>query len=773
MAKYFVILIFLSFIATRLRRIRARDSTRALAARVGENGHRVLTQRLRFVLLPFQHWRAWWTPAGKRSVGPALGAIAMAALGCVGVTIVMAGSPLAGNITMQRLLHSDTEPGEWMTGGRDYKQSYYSPLEQINAANVANLGFAWNRDIGPANSLRGTPIVVDGVMYLSGAAKVFALDASDGKILWSFAAPGSEDSGGASRDGISVANGKVYLITGEGIFYAVDAANGSLVWKVDTIADRSRSYAGAGVPCIAGDVVVVGNAGGEFDARGYVTAYDLATGIRRWRFYTVPGNPKKGFEHPELMKAAKSWDPNSRWDLGGGGTVWSGMTYDPELKLIYVGTGNGNPWSRSLRSPSGGDNLFIASIVAIHADTGAMAWYYQNTPADNWDYDAVEKIVLADIRIDGRMRKVLFHAPKNGFFYVIDRETGELLSAKPYVYVNWAKEVDVKTGKPRETVDGDYSKTPKLVFPGDWGGHNWQPMSFNPATGLVYIPTLESATIYGPSKEPLVHHKGQWNIGITFLRSDQMKDESLLPKGWPPLKELLAGKPDPAPRTYLRAWDPVRQSKIWEVETTNSPLTASGNLSGVISTAGSLVIQGEADGHLRIFDARDGRELRNITTGLTMRAAPITYRAAGEQYIALLATAGSQGKETTGDPSGEVVVFKLNGSEVPRSLMVSEAANAPPVPNLGTRAQIKHGGELYASNCSVCHSSESRAPDLSRLSAASHHDFMHIVLEGTRATKGMPNFGSTLSEDDAKALHAYVTDLAWKNYASQAQPASK
>ena len=383
-----------------------------------------------------------------------------------------------GNVIQSRLLTDENESGMWLTGGRDFRQSYFSPLDSINKNNVEQLGFAWAHDVDTTHGFEATPIVLDGVMYSSGPkGAVYALDAKTGVKVWQFDPQIDSEflasvCCGLVNRGVSVFEGKVYVASVDGHLYALNAKTGVVSWKTDTIVDNTRGYTVTGAPYIANNVVVIGNSGAEYDARGYVTAYDLKTGKQAWRFFTVPGNPKREFEHPELAMAATTWDPNSRWEVGLGGTVWDGMAYDPELNMLYIGTGNAALYPRTLRSPSGGDNLFVSSIIAINPDTGRMLWYYQTTPGDSWDYTATQKMILAELRINNKKRKVIMQAPKNGFFYVIDRVTGELISAEPYANVNWASHIDKITGRPVETEHADYFTEPKLIFPGplEFGG---------------------------------------------------------------------------------------------------------------------------------------------------------------------------------------------------------------------------------------------------------------------------------------------------------------
>ena len=483
----------------------------------------------------------------------------------------------AAEVDLQRLVAADREPGNWFTTGRDLEQTYHSPLTHINQNNAGNLGYAWQYETDTVNGLEATPIVIDGVLYTSGPwGVVYAIDARNGEELWRYNPQVAGKFGRRAccdivNRGVAVWRGKVYVGALDGRLIALDAETGRPVWEVDTAIDPERMLTITGAPYIAKDRVVIGNSGAEFNVRGYFTAYDLETGKLCWRFFTVPGDPSLPFEHEELEAAAKTWDPDSLWEVGGGGTVWDGMAYDAELNLLYVGTGNGTPYLRKFRSPGGGDNLFLSSVLAIDPDTGRLVWHYQTVPGENWDYTATQKMILADLEVDGRLRKVLLQAPKNGFFYVLDRVTGELLSAKSYVPVNWASHVDPHTGRPVETGQGDYFDEPKLIFPSQMGGHNWQPMAFNPATGLVYIPAMEAPMIYlNLSRNGFRYDPDRMNVGGVGVFPDldnPQKKRRFAGVPVPPVAGLLEGQPDPAMHGFLRAWDPVKQAVAWEVET--------------------------------------------------------------------------------------------------------------------------------------------------------------------------------------------------------------
>ena len=543
----------------------------------------------------------------------------------------------------------------------------------------------------------------------------------------------------------------MYLATLDGYLVALDAATGKELWRQDTFIDRDADYTITGAPRIAGTKIVVGNSGADFGVRGYVSAFDAETGAFAWRFFTVPGNPAKGFEHPELEAAVKTWDPNSAWDAGLGGTVWGGMAYDPELDLLYLGTGNSSPYPIWFRSPRGGDNLFLASILALNASSGRMAWYYQTVPGEIWDYTATANLVLADIELNGARRRVLMTAPKNGFYYVLDRTTGELLSAEKFVRVNWASHVDRATGRPVISKDAWYQHEPKLVFPSGDGGHNWMPMSYSPKTGLAFIPTRDKGTILASTTEFTFRRRRIYQ-GMIFGGGEHGIAEKLT-RGNP---ELLA------PNEALKAWDPITQRERWKVR-----LTSLYN-GGVLSTGGDLVFQGRADGHFVAYRAADGVVLKDIDLGTGVLAAPMTYAINGEQYVAV--AAGYGGGIGQGFPEGSapyryenyprILALKLSGGPVPLPpARVATAVPAPP-PAQADRSTIQRGQRLYHEHCAYCHGGYgdrlSDYPDLTRLQRGVHDRFLDIVLRGALRSNGMDGFADVLSQEDAEAIHAYL-----------------
>ena len=688
-----------------------------------------------------------------------------------------------GAIDRERLLAADAEPGQWLTEGRDFGKGHYSPLDQINVDTVATLGFAWEYATGTTRGLQATPIVVDGVLYTSGTTgRAYAVDAATGAEIWSFDPESdSQYNRWACCDevnrGLAVWEGMVYVGSFDGRLFGLDAATGAVVWEVDTIIDHDRGYTSSGAPEIAGSVVVIGNGGADYDARGYVSAYDLKTGEFKWRFFTVPGDPALGYEHPELEEiAAPTWDPNSRWDVGGGGTAWNAMVYDPELNLLYVGTGNAALFNWRERSPSGGDNLFLCSILAIDPDTGRLAWYYQQVPREGWDYTATQPMILADLEIDGETRKVLMQAPKAGFFYILDRATGELLSADPYVPVNWATHVDLETGRPAMNPAVDYRNEPVFVLPSGMGGHAWNPMAFSPETGLVYIPAIEGGAItYDPS-DGHVYRPKQANSGnSTLFGASMLANPAFQPPAVRELLTALQASGQASQRAVLKAFDPETGEVRWEQETAGF-----WDRAGVLATAGGLVFQGSDTGHLKAFDASTGTVLLDLELGTSIVAAPMSYAINDEQYIAIMAGWGGGGWFAPDATSavvrygnaGRIIAFKLGGDAVPVPQPVSAVGPIPEPPaQTGTPEQIRQGQQLFARSCSLCHANSDigMTPDLRRMSADTHTAFNAIVLNGARRFRGMPQWDDVLDVPQTEAIHAYLIDLAWQAYAAQSR----
>jgi quinohemoprotein ethanol dehydrogenase len=696
---------------------------------------------------------------------------------------------VAGNVTAGRLAAADAEPGEWFTPGRDGRGSYHSPLADINAGNAGRLGFAWEYALGTRRGLEATPVVVDGVMYVSGNfGRVYAVDAATGREKWVYDPQVNGQWGryaccDAVNRGVAVWQGRVYIGALDGYLHAIDAATGKRIYKVDTLPERSpkHPYTITGAVAIAGDRVIVGSSGADFaGVRGYVSAFELATGARQWRFYTVPRDPHEGpQDQPHLAKAIATWDPRHRWEAGSGATVWDGISYDPDLKLVYVGTGNGAPYNIKEDGRRGGDDLYAASILAIHQESGELAWYYQATPGDRWDYDSAQKMILADLDLGHGPRKVLMQASKNGFFYVLDRATGELLAAHPYAYVNWTLGLDPKTHRPIPNPRAEYAAGPKLIFPGMAGAHNWQPMSYSPATGLVYIPALEAPMVFidtGTRSAGLI--EGMFTVqGLTPEDYDPKALAHLL-GSLPSLPSLAKGIPAPArSRGVLRALDPITGRIVWEQPT---PTWWDG---GVLSTAGNLVFEGDAAGRLSAYAADSGQLLARIELGSSVMAAPMTYRVHGEQYVAVLA---GYGGGNVGMPlpvesaayrygnAGRLIALKLGGGAVPKPTPVEDAPFGEPPPRSSAVAGVARGEVLYNRYCARCHVfGRAILPDLRRMSPATHQIFYDIVLNGAYAAKGMGRWDDVLSRADAEAIHAYVVEQAWQAYDGERRAAQR
>ena len=661
----------------------------------------------------------------------------------------------AGDVNPTRIANADREPGNWMTHGRTYSEQRFSPLSQITDKNAGQLGLAWFYDLDTHRGQESTPIIVDGVMYFTSAwSKVLAVDAANGKLLWSYDPKVPPEWGvNACCDvvnrGVAVWGGKVFVGTLDGRLVALDAATGKPSWEKLTI-DRGFRYTITAAPRVVKGKVIIGNGGAEMGVRGYVSAYDADNGNLVWRFYTVPGDPSKGFESPILEKAAKTWT-GAWWKFGGGGTVWDSVVYDPELDLLYIGVGNGSPWNRNIRSPGGGDNLFLSSIVALKPDTGEYVWHYQETPGEMWDYTASQQITLADISIDGQVRKVLLHAPKNGFFYVLDRATGGLISAKPYTYVNWATGVDMKTGRPIETPIARYpGSDPAPVVPGPLGAHSWQPMSFSPLTGLVYIPVNETGFKY-KAPEHFVAKKLAPNYGLDVVAAGMPQD--------PKIKQAILS----TVKGSLVAWDPVQQKKTWSLE---RPGPWNG---GVLSTAGNLVFEGTAGGNFEAYRADTGEKVWSFAAQTGVMAGPVTYTVNGEQYVAVVAGWGGVFPLATGEVSfrsgkvrnvSRVLAFKLGGKgNLPPLPEVEEPVLSPP-PASASAASVKAGEQLFQRYCAECHGdvavSGGVVPDLRYSSTLANDQWFYVVLGGLLKSNGMVSFSNELSRRDAADIRSYV-----------------
>ncbi len=654
-----------------------------------------------------------------------------------------------------RLRAAHLDEANWLSHGRGDAEQRMSPLAQIDADNVGQLGLAWSLDLGTNRGVEATPIVVDGVLFATGPwSVVYAIDARTGRLIWRHDPLVPRRYGRLAccdvvNRGVAVYRGKVLFGTLDGRLVALDAATGAKLWEVLTV-DPAQPYTITGAPRVVVGKVILGNGGAELGVRGYVSAYDPEDGALLWRTFTVPGDPSQPFESAALERAAETWS-GRWWEVGGGGTVWDSFAYDAALDLLYVGTGNGSPWARRHRSPGGGDNLYLSSILALRPDTGELVWHYQTTPGDNWDYTATQHMILADLEIDGRLRKVLMQAPKNGFFYVLDRETGELLSAAPYVKVSWATGIAPATGRPIETPEADYGNEPAFVWPSPLGGHNWQPMSFNPDTGLVYVPVqdLPGAHALDPRWR---HRKGAWNTGTAL-------DANLdIPDGW---SDMVEGR--------LIAWDPVAQREAWR-----APHVTAWN-GGTLTTAGNLVFAGTADGRFVAYRASDGEPLWQAPAGTGVIAAPVTYLVDGEQYVTVMAgwggafplAYGEAGAKAGVSSVGRALTFKLGGTATLPPMIPYVSTPPPPLFEVEADAEaLRAGGIAYHEWCAVCHGLKAVGGgvirDLRHANAETHAQWNDIVLGGTRAPAGMLSFADVLDERQSLLIQQYVMQRVWE-----------
>ena len=500
---------------------------------------------------------------------------------------------------------SPVSDANWPSPAGDANKTHFSQLSAINTENVGRLGLAWSFDLGTNRVQEATPVVIDAVMYTSGSlGRVFTLDAVTGRKLWSFDPPVDMQVNRTAccdqgNRGVAVAGGKVFVGALDGKLYALDAKSGHVVWSVDTIEDHHRGYTSSGAPEIAGGLVIIGNGGSEYDVRGYVTAYDMSTGKQAWRVFIVPHDPATGPQESAALTAAlKTWDPKSRWDVGGGGASWDAIAYDQRYDTVYVGTGNGGPYPPAVRSPSGGDNLYLSSILALDRKTGRLKWHYQETPRDGWDFTAVQPMVLADLKIDGKVRPVILHAPKNGFLYVIDRETGMPLRANPLVYTNWASSVDLTTGRPVLTPEhSDYSAGPKIIFPSSTGARNWQPGAYDSAQGIYFAPVIDMGDLMWQLPGANAKREHALNVDAVLIFTPDLVES--LPTLPPAVRQQVENLPEmsrvrQAPWTSeLRAIDVLTGTTRWAV-----PLDGWQDRGGVLATAGGVIFEGRLNGKI-------------------------------------------------------------------------------------------------------------------------------------------------------------------------------
>ena len=658
-------------------------------------------------------------------------------------------------IGLPKAERTGAESNGWTTHGKDAAERRFSPLTQINVKNAGRLGLVWTYDLQSTRGVEATPLVVNNVMYVTAPwSIVHAVDARTGKRVWSFDPEVKRREGYKAccdvvNRGVAYDNGKVFVGTVDGRLIALNASNGQKIWEQDTVYDHQRSITITGAPRVYHGKVIIGNGGSEYGVRGYVTAYNAENGSQMWRWYTVPGDPSKPFENDAMAQASKTWDPSGKyWVTGGGGTVWDSMAYDPELNLLYVGTDNGAPWSYHVRSPNGGDNLYLCSIVALNLDSGQYQWHYQETPGDSWDFSATQNLILADLSLGDKMRKVILHAPKNGFFFVIDRKTGEFISTKNYVDVNWTSGYSA-AGKPMILPSVRESDQPYDIVPGPFGAHNWQPMSWSPITGLAYIPAQNVPVTLQDDK--------RWRGYGTNLPGEPHSGV-----GWNTAMSINAKTPTSKPFGRLIAWDPVKQETRWSVEYV-SPFNG-----GTLATAGNLIFQGSADGRFIAYNASTGAKLWESPTGTGVVAAPITYAVRGKQYVSVAVGWGGifglSARATDRKTPGTVYTFALDGKEKLPEFVNYQLGNL--LSGVAYKTEdVVAGTGLYVSNCVFCHG----VPGVDKGGAIRNLGYVpreivenldRYVFNGPFVNNGMPDFTNKLSIEEVEKIKAFIQGTA-------------
>ncbi len=660
--------------------------------------------------------------------------------------------------------------GEWLTYGANREETRFSPLTQINDTNAGQLGLAWYSDLDTARGQEATPLMHDGVLYVSTAwSMVKAYDAATGKLLWAYDPKVPRDTlvracCDAVNRGVALYGDRVFVGTLDGRLVALDQKSGKVLFDKVVVPDQVN-YSITVAPRVVRGRVLIGGSGAEYKARGYLAAYDWQTGDEVWRFNTVPGNPADGFgkEGPNkaaMEAAAKTWGNSKWWELGGGGTVWDSITYDPATNLVFFGTGNAEPWNPAANGRNG-DSLYTSSVVAVDADTGAYKWHFQETPEDRWDFDSDAQITVADLNIGGQQRHVVLHAPKNGYFYTLDAKTGQFLSARPFVTQTWTTGIDAKTGRPSINPAALYEKTgkPFVSLPGATGGHSWHAMSYSPKTGLVYIPANNVVQGYAAQanwKPTALGYQVGLDVAATSLPADKAARAQVMA----------------ATTGELLAWDPVAGKAAWRV-----PHVGPWN-GGTLATAGNLVFQGTAQGELSAYTADKGTRLWTFPTQSGVIAPPMTYSIKGEQYVAVLVGWGGSYSVSAGLLSGKsgntrnisrLMVFKLGGkTQLPPPPPQDKLPLDPP-PFTGTPEQAAKGLALYGRYCLVCHGDGAISgginPDLRHSPyIAAPEGIRAVVMDGAlmkaEHPKGMVSFKSVMGPDDAEAIRQYLIKRA-------------
>ena len=667
----------------------------------------------------------------KRSLK--LGAAGLIATALLLATPASTRTPPARPVGADWLRHNATDMG-----------GNYSPLGQISAANAGQLGLVWSHDLADEHVLEATPLAINGILYFTGAySKVYAIDARTGRQLWMYDPETYRHNmiklrwTLAANRGVAYQDGRLFFGTVDGRLIALDAKSGKKLWSAETVEPDSKNTI-TGAPTVFKGKVVIGNGGADFYARGYVTAYDQKTGKQAWRFYTVPGSPEQNKGDPAMERAAETWS-GEYWKTGTGGTAWNGITYDPELDQLYVGAGNSGPYDPAVRSPGNGDNLYLTSVIALNPDTGKYIWHYQENPREAWDYKSTANMIATTLTIDGKPRKVLLHAPTNGFFYVLDRVTGKVISAEKISKVTWASKIDLATGRPVEAPNIRYETGETIIWPGPFGAHNWMDMAYSPKTGLAYIPAMQ----LGAKVTKRAAQSGSVaGIEIAAVQAD-----------------------DDDYKGTLLAWDPVTQKARWKVR---HDVMWNG---GTLATGGNLVFQGTADGWFTAYDSSNGKRLWRFYAGMGIIAPPISYAVAGKQYVSVLAGFGNS--NIVGGPHMDMG-WKFASPRRLFTFALGGTAKLPPTPARGLKlkpvddpklvldeTQVQAGDRLFNSNCWSCHglklhSTGGFAPDLRESMVALDRDSLWGVLhEGALLSEGMPRFDA-LTREQSDAIHAYI-----------------